>query len=255
MATPVASFGPGIAIIRRTDLAVGPIFNVGYIQEFTLDFAGTIKELFGQNQFPLVAARGTIKATGKFKAAVISGLAWNNCFFGNTFTAGNVNWAIGESHAIPTTPFQVTIAPPGGGAFNLDLGVTYQATGLPLQRAATASAAGIYAVNEATGIYTFNTADSGLTALFTYAYTQAAVGQTLNVINSPIGTTPTFQLDYYTNLNQPASKPFIVRVFSCVAAKIALASKLEDYIMPDFDFSFFANNSGQVANLYYPEVS
>jgi hypothetical protein len=83
----------------------------------------------------------------------------------------------------------------------------------------------------------------------------AAAQQTLAVVNTQIGTTPTFQLDYYTNLNQPAKKPFIVRVFGCIAAKIALAAKLEDFIMPEFDFGLFANNSGQVVNLYFPEVS
>ncbi len=84
MAIPPAAFGPGILILTRTDIANGIAINTGYVQEFSLDFTGNTKQLYGQNQFPLVSARGTIKATGKWKAAVISGIAWNAAFYGNT---------------------------------------------------------------------------------------------------------------------------------------------------------------------------
>jgi len=257
MATPLAAFGPGIAIIRRTDIANGPIVNVGYVNEMSIDFSGTTKELFGQNQYPLVAARGTVKSTGKWKSAVISGIAWNHVFFGQTFTAGTINWTIGESQVIPATPFTVTVT--NATNFDADLGVTYAATGLPGQRVtAGAEAAGKYSVTESgvnKGKYIFAAADTGLTVLITYSTTVAAIGQQLLINNTPIGFTPTFQLDYYTNLNQPLSKPFIVRCYGCVSSKIALAAKLEDYIMPEFDFDMFADNSNRVVNFAYPEVS
>lgn len=257
MSIPVAAFGPGIAIVRRTDLANGPAVNIGYVNEFTVDLSGTTKELFGQNQYPLVQARGTVKATGKLKAATISGLAWNNVFFGQSFTTGSLNWAIGESNAIPATPFTVTVAQ--ATTFDADLGVTAAATGLPYQRVtAGAEVAGkSYSVTESganKGKYVFAAGDTGLTMLITYAYT-IVTGQQLIVLNTPIGTTPTFQLDYYTNLNQPASKPFIVRCYACVGAKIALAAKLEDYIMPEIDFGLFGDNTNRVINLAFPEVS
>ena len=258
MATPLAAFGPGIAIIRRTDIANGPIVNVGYDNELSIDFSGTTKELFGQNQFPLVTARSTVKATGKWKSAVLSGIAWNNVFFGQTFTGGTLAWTIGESAPIPATPFTVTVA--GAGVnFDADLGVTYQATGLPGQRVSAGSeAAGKYSVTESgvnAGKYVFASADTGLTVLFTYSTKVAGSGQQLLINNTAIGFTPTFQLDYYTNLNQPAAKPFIVRCYGCVAAKVALAAKLEDFIMPEFDFDMFADNSNRVVNFAYPEVS
>jgi len=257
MSIPVAAFGPGIAIVRRTDLANGVAVNVGYVNELSIDLSGNIKELYGQNQYPLVTARGTVKATGKLKSATLSGLAWNNVFFGQSFVSGNINWAVGESQPIPGSPFTITVT--NSGTFDADLGVVAAATGLPYQRVAGGSevAGKSYSVTE-TGVnkgkYIFAAGDTGLTMLITYAYTQAT-GQTLNVTNQPIGTTPTFQLDYYTNLNQPTSKPFIVRCFGCVGAKIALAAKLEDYIMPEFDFGLFADNTGRVVNFYYPEVS
>ena len=257
MATPPAAFGPGIAIVRRTDIVNGPIVNVGYVNEMSVDLSGTSKELYGQNQYPLVVARSTIKATGKWKSAVLSGLAWNAVFFGQSFTPGTLAWTIGESAVIPATPFTVTVA--NSTNFDADLGVTYAATGLPAQRVTAGSeAAGKYSVTESgvnKGKYVFASADTGLSVLITYSTTVAGSGQQLIVTNQPIGTTPTFQLDYYTNLNQPAAKPVIVRCYACVAAKIALAAKLEDYIMPEFDFGFFADNSNRVIDFAYPEVS
>ena len=255
MSVPFAAFGPGIAIVTRTDLATPIAVNIGYAQDLTIDFSGTIKELYGQNQYPLVQARGTIKATGKLKAATISGIAWNNVFFGQTLApATGFAWNIQESHAIPGTPFQVTTT--NAASFDADLGVTYSANGLPLQRVASAPATGQYSVNVGTGIYTFAAADTGLTVLITYTNTiVTATSQSLTIANKLIGVTPTFQLDYYTSLNQPTAQPFAIRLFSCVGNKLALATKLEDFLMPEFDFGFFANAAGNVFEGVFPQIS
>ena len=133
-----AAFGPGLIIITRTDLTTPVSFNIGYAQEFSLDVARSTKELYGQNQFPLVAAVGTAKLTGKIKAAEISGLAWNAAFFGQSFTAGKDNYYFNEAHTPSGTTQAVTNAT--GGI--VDLGVTYAAPGLPLQRVAPVSTAG-----------------------------------------------------------------------------------------------------------------
>jgi hypothetical protein len=254
MSTPLAVFGPGVVIVTRTDLANAPACNVGYAQELTVDFAGTTKNLFGQNQYPLVSARGTVKVTGKVKAAVLSGITFNNIFFGNSFTTGGDTYYINEPHTPAGTPPVATMTHVTGGI--VDLGVTYQASGLPLQRVAAGSeTTGHYSVVATTGIYTFATGDT--TAMnFTYSnFASTGAGQQLNVTNQPIGYTPTFQLDYWVNLNQPGPKPFAVRLFACVASKLALAGKLEDFMMPEFDFDVFANNAGQVVNFNFPEVS
>lgn len=256
MSTPLAAFGPGILIVTRTDIANAPAVNVGFAQEFSIDTTATNKELYGQNKFPLVVAQGTIKASGKFKAAVLSGIAWNNTMFGSSFASGGISWDIDEPQAVPGTPYTITVT--DATTFDFDLGVRYASTLLPFQRVAPgAEAAGKYSVTiigANKGKYVFAAADTLLNVLITYSKTSAA-GQTLQVINTQIGNTPTFQLDYYTNLNQPTSKPFIVRAFAAVGTKLSLASKLEDYIMPEIDFSLFADASGRVYNFYFPEVS
>jgi hypothetical protein len=252
MTVPFPAFGPGIIIGTRTDLATPVAINVGYAQELSIDFNATGKELYGQNQFPLAYARGTIKATGKFKAAVISGIALNALILGQTLTpATGYAWNIQESHAIPTTPFQVTVT--NAATFDADLGVTYAASGLPLQRVSSVTAAGQYSVNTATGVYTFYTSDSGSTVLITYTNTvTTATIQSTTITNQLIGTTPTWQLDYYNNYG---NNPFALRLFQCVSNKLSFAFKLEDFMMPEVDFGFFANNAGKVFEAVYPQIS
>ena len=246
----LAAFGPGIAVVTRTDTATPLAINIGYCQEFSLSVKGNTKKLYGQNQFPLIAARGTIDVSGKLKAALISGVAWNAAFFGNSFTTGKDNYYWNEAHTVASTTQVVTNAT--GGI--VDLGVTYASTGLPLLRVASAPTAGTYSVAPSTGTYTFAVADE-VALNFNYANFNSASGQQLNVTNQTLGVNPTFQLDYWTNLNQPGSKPFAVRIFAAVAGDLTFASKLEDFMMPELSFDVFANASGQVFNIDFPEVS
>jgi hypothetical protein len=251
MPTPFAAFGPGILIVKNLSLAVPAPVNIGYAQELTLDLSATPKELFGQNQFPLAIARGTIKATGKIKAAVLSGLAWNACFFGQSFTPGGFAWTVGEQHTLSSTSQQVN----NHTNFESDLGVTYQASGLPLQAITPGSeTTGFYSVSAGTGTYTVGASDSGASLIFTYTQ-NVATGQSLKISNQLLGQTPAFQLDYYTNYNQPTAKPFAVRLFQCVSNKITLATKLEDFVMPEFDFGFFVNPAGNPIQYVFPEIS
>lgn len=248
MTTPANAFGPGIAIVTRVDIATSTPVNIGFAQGLSLDFSATIKELFGQNQYPIDAARGTVKITGKMSAATISGLAWNAAFFGAGFTSGGFKWNPGEAGVVPGTPFQVTVA--NSATFDQDLGVINATTGLPFTKVASAPAAGQYSV--AAGVYTFNTGDTGAAVLISYTSTVTGTGQTLTINNSLLGTSPIFALDYFTSRN---NKAIVLRLNQCQASKISLATKLEDFGMPEFDFSAFANNAGQVGKIVFPEVS
>lgn len=262
MSTPLAAFGPGILIVSRTDIAVPAPVNVGFANEFSFEAAGTTKQLYGQFQYPLAVARGTIKATGKFKAAVLSGLAWSALFYGvSASTTNQIAWNVGSTFTLSTAS---TAAVQVGSSltFDADLGITYAASGLPLQRVSTGSeATGKYSITTGSpGLYNFSAGDTtggptgGTPIKVTFTNT-TSVGQSLLATNQLIGSTPTFQIDYFTNFNQPTSKPFVVRIFSCVAAKHNLVFKLEDFMMPEFDFDIFANAAGNVWNLVFPEVS
>lgn len=243
---PQGLFGPGILYVTRTDVANATPVNIGYINEFSMDWTFTTKELYGQNQLPLLVARGTGKLTGKMKAATLSGIAMNNIMFGgSSFTAGT-QYDITSSVAtpIPTTPFQITPTVPGSGTFDADLGVINASTGEPLTLVASGPTAGQY--SHSAGIYTFSSADnvSSVSVIINFAYHfGTAPGQNLVIANQLIGTTPTFQIDYKTTLY---GATYFVRLYNAVCSKWTMGHKLEDFAMPEFDFSFFTNAAQQV---------
>jgi hypothetical protein len=248
-----AVFGPGILKAQRLDIPNQAPINVGYANEFSFDLSGSTKQLFGQNQYALVAARGTIKSSGKFKNAVISGVALNAVFFGGVLQDGGDAWVIGEAASVPATPGPYTVTVTGSADFEADLGVSYAATGVPLKRVDSGDeAVGAYSVNETTGIYTFAAADQGVALLFDYMKSTTG-GQSLTLMNQLIGVTPTFALYYYTNLNQPTSKPYVTTIFNCVSSKLSQGFKLEDYMMPEIDFDIFANAQNQILKVTYPD--
>ena len=256
MSTPLAVFGPGILIAQRTDITIPSPVNVGFVQEFSIEAAGTTKALYGQKQFPLVGARSTIKVTGKFKNATVSGLAMNALFYGESagLTTGGIGWTIDSTITTSTTSTALQVG--SSTSFDADLGVKYSTSGLPLQRVSTGlEAAGKYSITAGSpGLYNFAVADEGIAMKFTYT-SIVATGSSLIVTNKNIGSTPTFQLDYYTNLNQPTSKPFIVRLYQAIASKNVMQFKLEDFMIPEFDYELFANASDQVYDMIFPEVS
>jgi hypothetical protein len=196
----------------------------------------------------LLVARGTGKCTGKIKAAVVSANVLNTVVFGpgGTLTlAEQYDFSITAATAIPVTPFQITPTVPSSGTWDKDLGVLNFATGEPMTLVTGTPAAGQYAVSA--GVYTFSSADNvaGVQVVITFAYhyTTGATGQVLTISNQPIGTTPTFQIDYKSTLY---GATYYARLFNCVGGGWSMAHKLTDYANPEFDFSFFANQSQQL---------
>ncbi len=106
----------------------------------------------------------------------------------------------------------------------------------------SAPAAGQYSV--AGGVYTFAAADQGKMLLINYTYALAGAGQHFTVTNQLLGTTPTFQAQFYTTFQGNAVN---VRFNNCTSSKLGFGTKLEDFVMPEFDFSVFADAAGTVA--------
>src|SRR5258708_8498192 len=156
---PQGLFGPGILWLTRTDIANGTPINIGFINEFSYDFSFDTKQLHGQNQIALLAARGTAKTSGKMKAATLSGQALNTVLLGQTWTIGTqYDATTTAATAIPATPFQITPVVPSSGTYDTDLGVINSATGQPLTQVASAPGAGQY--SHVAGLYTFSSADN-----------------------------------------------------------------------------------------------
>ena len=244
------SFGSGVLFGTRNDIAGAPPINFGLVQEVTIEEAASVKELYGQFQHPVAIARGSVKTTGKAKVARLSGLAFGHLFYGIAPQAGQIATAFAEAGGVPAaTPYNLSAA--NAAAYMADCGVIYAATGLPLVLVASAPAQGQYSVSA--GIYTFAAADSGKGVLLNYTYALPASGQKIPVTNQLMGTTPTFSARFFTTFQNQAVN---LTINMATSSKLSgLSTKLEDFVMPEFDFSCFADPGGNVLTWSFGEVS
>lgn len=227
----------GVAITNPTPV------KFGALQEVSADISFSLKKLYGSQQFPLAVGRGTGSIAIKAKFANLNGQLLNSIFFGQTLAAGIDTVVEGTTPSvIPATPFTVTIAPPSSGTFVADLGVI-DSQGIPYVRVASAPATGQYTV--AGAVYTFAAADTGKSVFISYRYTAtSAVARRQTVRNQTLGYQPSFSADLIVPYN---NKVFTLRLPNCISNKLALATKLEDFMVPDFEAEAFDDGSGNVA--------
>ena len=93
---------------------------------------------------------------------------------------------------------------------------------------------------------------SGVKVLINYTYISTRHGQKFTVANQLLGTTPTFKAQFYTTFQ---SQAISLQLNNCTSNKLSFQTKLEDFIMPEFDFSCFADASGNVMTWSFAEVS
>ena len=245
---PQYAFGAGALIGTPTQDAFGtaianptPI-QFGVLQDVSVDMSFDVKELYGQNQFAVAVGRGKGKITGKAKFAQINGLILNSLFFGQTLATGTLTDVIDTTGSvIPGTPFQITPTVPGSGTWAVDLGVK-NASGQPMTRVISGPTTGQYSVSA--GVYTFATADAGLTVFISFQYTATStIARKSTVQNVLMGYAPTFRCDLYSPYG---GKALTISLPNCIGTKLTFATKQDDFMIPEFDFSAFADGSGNV---------
>lgn len=217
------------------------------LQSVSLDIAFSTKELFGQHNFPLTVARGTGKISLKASSAAFQARAFNDLFFNGTMSSGKLAVALDEAGVVPSTPFAITVA--NSAQFASDLGVIDRATGSLMQRVASAPATGQYMV--AAGVYTFAAADTGKSVLISYQHNVAASGQTIVIAQNLIGAAPKFKAVLSTRYD---GQQLDLQLNACVATKLSFATKQEDFAIPDFEFSAFADDAGEVGRWVFPDA-
>ncbi|MEY8688326.1 MAG: hypothetical protein AB9M53_00420 [Leptothrix sp. (in: b-proteobacteria)] len=226
-------------------IAVPVPVKFGELQDVGLDIGRDIKMLYGQNNLPMAIGGGKMKYDFKAKFARISGRVFNDLFFGQVLTSaftGVFNDLTGT--AIPASPFTITVTPPNAGTYARDLGVV-DANGIPMTRVASAPATGQYSL--AGAVYTFATADTGKTVYISYSYTATAGTQKTISLNSQLmGTTPVFGVDLALTFG---GKQMNWRFPNCVSSKLSLDPKQDDFSQVSFDFSAFADATGNIGTL------
>jgi hypothetical protein len=245
--TTSVAFGSGVLIATPSGANATPV-QFGALQDVTLDFSFSSKQLFGQYQFPIAFARGEGKITGKAKFANIDGPLYNACFFGQALNSGQKLWAYNEAGAVAaSSPYNYTVA--NASAFDADLGVVYAASGLALTRVASTPSIGQYTVSA--GVYTFSASDSGKALLVSYSYTQTASGSGSRAVlgNKLMGAAPTFQIDFYQTNPNSAGAQWSLRLYNCVSTKLTIATKIQDFNIPELDFEAFANAANNIGEI------
>jgi hypothetical protein len=240
------NFGCGwlFGVPNAQNLAVNPTPQFfGTVQAVDVEISATIKELRGNLQFPDDTAIADKKLTGKVSFGRIEIPVFNQLFFADSLVAGVTAIAPREPHPIPATPFQVTIAPPGGGTFSADLGVSYAATGAPFVNVGAGSLTAVGQYKQAAGVYTFFSGDTLVNVLISYTYTLAATGSTLTVNNQLQGYGPQFEMW----LAEPyAGTGNGMHIYAAKAGKLNAPRKRDDYTIIEMDFEGFANPAGKV---------
>ena len=235
---PGALFAIPLNDVNNNSIANPTPVKFGALQDVSIDIGFDLKEMYGQQQFAMDIARGKGKITGKAKAAIINGALFNNLFLGMTATTGIIsdyNDLVGAP--IPATPFTITPAMPNSGVWTTDLGVT-DINHRSYTRVASAPTTGQYSVSA--GAYLFAAADVGNVVFISAQYTAASTtAQTIVLSNPLMGSTPKFRAEIYIPYE---GKSLIVTLPACVSSKMTLATKLDDYTIPEFDFTAFGPN-------------
>lgn len=226
----------GAAIVTPTPV------KFGTLQDVSVDISFEIKSLYGQKQFPVAIGRGKGKIAGKAKVGSLNGGLVNSLFFGQSMTTGLIGVYNGDTgQSIPASPYTITVTPPGSGTWSADLGVI-DSNGIQMTRVASAPATGQYSVSA--GVYTFAAADTLKTVFISYEYTATSVGANKSTVtNQLMGYAPRFAAE----LSCPYDgKQLTLTLFSCISSKLTLATKQDDFVVPEFDFEAFANSAGSV---------
>lgn len=215
----------------------------GALQDVTLDFSFNLKELRGQYQFPLTVARGGGKITGKAKFGSIDAAVFNSLFFGQTTAVDASAVARQEQATIPPTAGNTVEVANSSPLGITDLGVVLTINGNRMVRAASTPDAGQYIVDETTGIYTFNELDAGNTVLIDYIYPVTASGIHIPINNQLMGTAPKFAV-VLSEVYEGST--LVIRLNACVSNKLAMATKLEDFTIPELDFEAMVDASNSI---------
>lgn len=241
-------FGAGFMTGTRTDLAplIATPRRFGTLQDITIEFSGDVKELYGSYQYPVDAARGKTKITGKAKVATLQAATFNDLFFGQTLSAGQTKITIppGEAFIPGTAALSYTVALSSSTPLS-DQGVFYTATGVQLTAGSTATGIGVYAFVASTGVYTFASADIGTGVLVNYDYT-VATGNSIAIGNPFMGTTPRFSV---TLVDVFEGYQLELVLNQCISSRLTFPSRLDDYWYEELDFSSFANAANVVGSL------
>ena len=233
-------FGAGQLLFRAQGAT--PI-RVATLQGIDVDISASTKELMGSRQFAEATQRTGIKISGKVQMGRWDGRIVSELLLGAKeadVSAGTVVVVDNEPGTVPVGGGEITVTK--GATFDMDMGVRDVATAGFYRRVSAAPAAGEYAVDDATGDYTFAAADAGKKVQISYAYIDLAKGSTTTISNQEMGESPTFELVTYDS-------GLFMQLYACTFSKLSLSRKNEDFVIPNMEWSAAADDVRGVGRL------
>jgi len=238
---PNPNFGVGILSITPAGSNPTPV-QVGVLQNVSLDIEQEAVELWGAKKFAVDVALGKTSIKGKAQSGTIGSGTLAAILAGTAATGRKIGIA-DESCQVAANTYTVA----NGATFFEDLGVINTVTGLAMVRGATATGAGVYAVNTTTGVYTFNAADSNPLVKISYSYTSSGTGKGIAIANSLMGGSTSFKLNLF---NTYKTKYFGISLWAVQIPKLSLAMKNDGFMMQDIEFVAHADAEGDVIDTF-----
>ena len=217
----------------------------GTLQESSIEFSGSNKELTGQNQFAAAVARGVQKIAGKAKSASISVATYNALYFNETIEVGQNLAEVNKEYTIDATAGTIK---PTKGTFLQDLGLMNE-NGVAMERVASTATPkdNQYKLDESNGTYTFADTMKGKNVYLSHLYHEDTTGSLITINNQLMGEAPTFKGIFNGRFS---GKQTTLILNNCISSKLTLiGTKTEDFTIPEFDFSAAANAVGKVGTL------
>ena len=246
------SFGAGVLYGKSlTNVPATPV-RFGALQDVSIDFQFTNKELYSSSQFPVAIGRGTGKIAGKASFAQFNAQTFNDLFFGLSNPATGVARMVVEEAATVTS--NIVTAAHNTGVFTADYGVVLASDHSLFIRVANTPTGQQYSCNETTGVYTFNSSQNAAAVLVSYTWNDASNGKSIAISNQLLGLSPQFIAVFtssFTRLN--ATKKMTMVLNACTSSKLTLATKLEDFVIPQFEFAAYADDSGNIGTFNMEE--
>ena len=240
MEYPQFAYGAGVLYVVPEDGSTPLSF--ASLQGVQIDFEFQLKELWGDGKiFPITIARGRGSITGKADVGQFSARSFNQVFFDDGVLDGSQVVTINERQVVAGGAVTVDSA----ATFAQDLGASRLDTGETLVRVGAGPNASAYAVDEATGVYTFNAALNGVTVTISYQYA-LATGYEIAMRNKIAPTPVTFKLLLVAQYQQQQMAVVLNR---CTSVKLGLSYKTNDFTLPNFTFTAWADDLGEVGQI------
>lgn len=196
------------------------------------------------------AANDTITIGGVKFTAVASSAASGEFLVGSDIATSIVNLvavmkastAISSIYTVTYTSTTITLTETTAGGGHTPAAAVVTGTGKVSSGTATASVS-------PTRSFEYYSGDAGKTVQFQYDYNVTS-GKTITITNNMMGTAPTFETELYTTLD---GVPIVLCLNACTTDKLSLNMKNEDFLIPNFSWSAFADAADIVGHIYLNE--